>query len=314
MLWRCDISKLEANFSLIVITFFSSLQYIFLAGVPSYIPNSSFVCITSFIGFILLFFIFFNELFRLDKKHIFQSMLLASELFLFNYFLLLGSIGLDAVTISCVISAYFVFIPIIEFIVFKSIPKQSKVISILLVLVGILFIMNWELKNLYNRNVLYLLIADISMAAYVISTGYFSNRSNPAILSMGQLLFIGIVSFISWNIEVRTKGMKLTLPLEPSFWGSVVFISFFIRCLYTVIQTYAQRFVSALNTSLIFSTEIIITMLTSSSISHFFGMRVSDSNINLNSGIGAVLMLCGIFVSDPSILQLFTLKKRKQDV
>lgn len=241
-------------------------------------------------------------------------MLLASELFLFNYFLLLGSIGLDAVTISCVISAYFVFIPIIEFIVFKSVPKQSKVISIMLVLVGILFIMNWELKNLYNRNVLYLLIADISMAAYVISTGYFSNRSNPAILSMGQLLFIGIVSFISWNVEVRAKGMKLSLPLEPSFWGSVVFISFFIRCLYTVIQTYAQRFVSALNTSLIFSTEIIITMLTSSSISHFFGMRVNDSNINLNSGIGAALMLCGIFVSDPSILQLFTLKKRKQDV
>ena len=221
---------------------------------------------------------------------------------------------MDAVTISCVISAYFVFIPIIEFMIFKSIPKQSKIISISLVLIGILFIMNWEMKNLCNKNVFYLLVADISMAAYVISTGYFSNRSNPAILSMGQLLFIGIVSFISWNVEVRTKGMNMSLPLEPSFWGSVIFISFFIRCLYTVIQTYAQRFVSALNASLIFSTEIIITMLTSTSISRFFGMRVSESNLNINSGIGAILMLLGIFVSDPSIIQLFTLKKRSQNV
>ena len=297
-----------------MITFFSSLQYVFLAGVPSYIPNSSFVCITSLIGFLLLLFIFFNELFRVDKKHILQSVLLASELFLFNYFLLLGSTGFDAVTISCVISAYFIFIPIIEFIIFRHIPKLSKVMSILLVLTGILFIMNWKVGSLLNKKVIYLLIADISMAAYVITTGYFSNRSNPAILSMGQLLFIAIVSFISWNVEVRMRGAKLSIPIEPSFWGSVIFISFFIRGVYTVVQTYAQRFVSALNTSLIFSTEIIITMLTSTAISNFFGLQVSESNLNLNSGIGAALMLLGIFISDPSILELFTFKKRTQNV
>lgn len=297
-----------------MITFFSSLQYVFLAGVPSYIPNSSFVCITSLIGFLLLLFIFFNELFRVDKKHILQSALLATELFLFNYFLLLGSTGFDAVTISCVISAYFIFIPIIEFIIFRHVPKLSKVMSILLVLTGILFIMNWQVGSLLNKKVIYLLIADISMAAYVITTGYFSNRSNPAILSMGQLMFIAIVSFISWNVEVRMRGTKLSIPIEPSFWGSVIFISFFIRGVYTVVQTYAQRFVSALNTSLIFSTEIIITMLTSTAISNFFGLQVSESNLSLNSGIGAALMLLGIFISDPSILELFTFKKRTQNV
>ena len=297
-----------------MITFFSSLQYVFLAGVPSYIPNSSFVCITSFIGFLLLFFIFFGELFRIDKNHIIQSAVLACELFLFNYFLLLGSIGLDAVTISCVVSAYFVFIPIIEFIFFKSLPKISKVLSILIALIGILFIMDWKISDFYNKNVLYLLIADFAMAGYVVSTGYFANRSNPAILSMGQLLFISIISFISWNIEVNKSGSKIALPLEPTFWGSVIFISFFIRGLYTVVQTYAQRFVSALNTSLIFSTEIIITMLTSSTISRFFGLKVSESTININSYIGAMLMLCGIFISDSSVLSLLTFKKANNNV
>ena len=279
---------------------------------PSYIPNSSFVCITSLIGFFLLFFIFFNELFRIDKKHIFQSALLASELFLFNYFLLLGSTGFDAVTISCVISAYFIFIPVIEFITFRHIPKLSKIASILLVLTGILFIMNWQIHNLFNIKVIYLLIADVSMAAYVITTGYFSNRSNPAILAMGQLMFIAVISFISWNAEVKMSGAKLNIPIEPSFWGSVIFISFFIRGVYTVVQTYAQRFVSALNTSLIFSTEIIITMLTSAAISKFFGLQVTESNLNFNSAIGAILMLFGILISDPSLLNLFTFVNRKK--
>ena len=312
--WRLNINKLEANYSLIIITFFSSLQYIFLSGVPAGIPDSAFVCITSFIGFILLFLVFYNELFRLDRSHIIQCLFLSIQLFIFNYFLLMGSNKLDAVTISCVISAYFMFVPIIEIVVFKVFPTRSKIISIAVVLIGILFIMNWEIGNLLNINILFLIIADISMAAYVISTGYFASRSNPSILAMGQLLFIAIISFISWNIEARIKGMRMTLPAEPMFWGSVIFISVFIRGMYTVVQTYAQRFVSPLNTSMIFSTEIIITMLTSTAVGRYFGLHVSEFVITTNMCIGAVLMVAGILIGDPSILEAFKLKKRASNV
>lgn len=226
----------------------------------------------------------------------------------------MGSNKLDAVTISCVISAYFMFVPIIEIVVFKVFPTRSKIISIAVVLIGILFIMNWEIGNLLNINILFLIIADISMAAYVISTGYFASRSNPSILAMGQLLFIAIISFISWNIEARIKGMRMTLPAEPMFWGSVIFISVFIRGMYTVVQTYAQRFVSPLNTSMIFSTEIIITMLTSTAVGRYFGLHVSEFVITTNMCIGAVLMVAGILIGDPSILEAFKLKKRASNV
>lgn len=290
------------------------MQYVFLSGVPEGIPNSAFVCITSLIGFILLFLIFYNELFRLDKSHIIQCLILSAQLYVFNIFLLMGSSGLDAVTISCVVSAYFAFIPIIEILLFKLFPKKSKVISIVIVLIGILFIMNWQIKNLLNTRILFLVIADISMASYVVSTGYFASRSNPSILAMGQLLFIAIISFISWNIEVKISGSIMRLPREPMFWGSAIFISVFIRGMYTVVQTYAQRFVSPLNTSMIFSTEIIITMLTSSVIGKYFGIITSDTAINLNMCIGAILMVTGILMADPSVLDIFKLKKRTSNV
>lgn len=314
MQWRCDISKLEANYSLIIITFFSSLQYVFLSGVPENIPNSAFVCVTSFIGFILLFFVFFNELFRIDRNHIIQCLILSSQLFFFNYFLLKGSSDLDAVTISCVVSSYFMFIPIIEIIFFKTFPNLSKVLSIVIVLIGILFIMNWNIRSLCTVNIFYLIIADIAMAGYVISTGYFASRSNPSILAMGQLLFIAIISFFAWCIEAEVKGTKIALPTEPMFGGSVIFISVFIRGMYTVIQTYAQRFVSPLNTSMIFATEIIITMLTSTAVSRYFGLQTSGFVISVNMCIGAILMVIGILIGDPSILEAFKLKKRSADV
>lgn len=286
----------------------------FLSGVPEGIPNSAFVCITSLIGFILLFLVFFNELFRVDRNHIIQCLILSSQLFLFNYFLLMGSSDLDAVTISCVVSAYFTFIPIIEIIIFKTFPNPSKVVSIIIVLIGILFIMNWELRNLYNVKIFYLIIADIAMASYVISTGYFASRSNPSILAMGQLLFIAIISFFAWCIEARVKGSKISLPTEPMFWGSVIFISVFIRGMYTVVQTYAQRFVSPLNTSMIFATEIIITMLTSTAVSRYFGLHTNEFVISTNMCIGAVLMVIGILIGDPSMLEAFKLKKKAANV
>ena len=49
----------------------------FLAGVPDNVSDLSFMFITSLIGFLILFCVFFNELFRLDKSHILQSLILA---------------------------------------------------------------------------------------------------------------------------------------------------------------------------------------------------------------------------------------------
>jgi len=93
----------------------------------------------------------------------------------------------------------------------------------------------------------------------------------------------------------------LTLPSAPAFWGSVIFISFFIRGLYSVIQIYAQRYVSALNTSLVFSTEIIMTMAATPVLSKLFNMQTEKGNFTVFRIIGAIVMVVGILVSDSSV-------------
>ena len=105
-------NKLEATVSLVIITFFAAIQYIFLSALPATVSHFAFLCITNLIGFLITLAFFFGELFRLDKKQIVQSMALAGELFVFNVFLLLGSSGVSATVCACVLSAYFVFIPL----------------------------------------------------------------------------------------------------------------------------------------------------------------------------------------------------------
>ena len=303
-------NKLEANVSLFIITFFAAIQYAFLSGVPADVSHFAFLCITNLIGFLLVLAMFFSELFRLDSKLIKQSAILSAELFGFNFFILLGAKDVDTTVTACVLSSYFVFVPPLAYLLFKQKPDMNSVAGIAIVLVGIFFMMNCNAHGLLKINILYLVIADVFFAIYILTAGMFSTGSNPSILALGQLYFNFIFALVCWAAELMLTHKTLSLPRTPAFWGSVIFISFFIRGLYTVIQIYAQRYVSALNTSLIFSTEIIMTMAATPFLTKLFNLQAEEGNITPNRIVGAFIMLAGILVSDSSVMEAI-LKKRR---
>ena len=94
------------------------------------------------------------------------------------------------------------------------------------------------------------------------------------------------------------------------FWGSVIFISFFIRGLYTVVQIYAQRYVTPVNAALIFSSEIIMTLLLSGIVYKFIFKEQYTESITLSKIIGIIFMLIGILMSEINLIDLL-FKKRK---
>ena len=129
-------NKLEANVSLFIITFFAAIQYAFLQGVPDTVSHFAFLCVTNLIGFLLTLAVFFSELFRVDKKQIKQSLLLSLELFGFNVFLLLGS-SVGATVSACVLSAYFVFLPLLSLLLFRIKSDRMTLCAIVVVLAGL---------------------------------------------------------------------------------------------------------------------------------------------------------------------------------
>ena len=292
-------NKLEANISLFIITFFAAIQYPFLAGVPDSVSHFSLLCITNLIGFLLTLALFFSELFRIDKKQVKQSLYLSGLLFGFNVFLLLGSSGVGATVSACVLSAYFVFIPVLGLLLFKQKPERNTLIAIAIVLLGLFFMMNADGSSLLNIHILYLVIADVFFALYIMAAGKFTTGSNPSILAMGQMLFTFLISLLFWVGESFVTKQPMTLPTEPAFWGSVIFVSIFIRGLYGIVQIYAQRYSSPLNTSLIFSTEILITMVMSPVLSLLFG--TVPETITAYKVIGAALMIAGILAADSTV-------------
>ncbi|MCI2048985.1 MAG: DMT family transporter [Lachnospiraceae bacterium] len=297
-------NRLEANISLLAITFFAALQYVFLQAVPSDVSNFAFLFVTNLIGFIFSLFFFFGELFRIDRQQVFFSILLAAELFCFNLLLLMGSREMDATAVAGIAAIYFIFIPIILIIRHRKVGKDC-VQGTVLVLLGVLMTLEFNTGSILNVHVIYLILADICVAAYLLTVERFCQRSNPAILAMGQMLFGSIFAFAAWCAESALGGTRMSLPLQPAFWSSVFFISFFIRGLYGVVQIYAQRYVSALNTSLIFSTEVIITLFLSPLLAQQLGVKAEP--VTLLKVFGCLLIAAGVLTADGLPKRLMTL-------
>ena len=299
-------NKTEARFCLLVNTFFGATQYVFLAGVPSSVSQFAFLFITSLTGFLITLTLFRNELFRLDKKQVLQCLLLAGETLPYNLFLMMGTSGTEATVSSCVSSAYFVFVPLLTLILFRKKPEKNTLAGIAIVLAGLFLMMNAAVTRLMDAHILYLLAADMFFALYLITAGHFTTGSNPAILTMVELFFRSLFALVLWTGESLLTGGSMTFPTEPAFWGAVLFTGLFVRGMCGVLRLYAQRYVSPLQTSLIFSTQIIMTMAASPALALAFGTAAEQ--ITPMRVLGAVTMIAGILLADAGV---FTALKKK---
>lgn len=298
-------NKLEANLSLLIITFFAGIQYVFLAGVPASVSSFAFLSVTNLFGFLVTLAVFSTELFRIDRRQVLQSVLLAVELFGFNLFLLMGSAGLPASVSSSVVAGYFVFVPVFM-LLFRQKVGASSLAGALVVVVGLFLALEVDLTVFADPHVLYLIMADICFALYLVTVDKFCAKANPSILAMGQMFFGFLFSMVAWCVNSAMTGSRLSLPADTGFWCGVVFISFFIRGLYGVVQIYAQRYVSALNTALIFSMEIVVTMLMSPVLSVLFGTE--SESLSAMKLVGCAIIVTGVLIADGSIIP--ALKRR----
>ena len=151
---------------------------------------------------------FFGELFRFDSKQIIQSSILSGELTGFNIFMLMGVQNVAPVVSASVLSSYFIFVLIFEAFLYRRFPQKVHIASVFLVLLGLFFMMDGDLMSLLDRNIFYLLIAEIFLAVYVMTVGSYASSSNPAILAMGQMFFCFAFSLILWTGEILLKSSQ----------------------------------------------------------------------------------------------------------
>lgn len=289
-----------ATVGLIFITFLAAIQYIFLQYVPDSISNFAFVCITNVIGVVLLFVFQIKKLTKIKRVTLQKGILFALELTGFNFFTLIGSQHMDPVIISSVISLYFVFITPLLLLLRKRINFFSSIATVIAI-IALLLMFGADTDALFSSvDVIYLIIADIFFAAYVVSVSVFGENEDTIQLTFSQMVFSAVFGLIGWVVEAGISGQSLSLPTQKEFWISAIFIGIFIRVIYGLIQISSQKYVSALKASLIFAAEILITLITNPIMCRLFGIEYTPMTIF--QIIGGILFIIATLMVDEGIM------------
>lgn len=289
-----------STIGLLFITFLSAIQYVFLSNVPDDISTFSFLCITNLVGFAIAGILRFKKLITISKSTLAKGLLFAIELTGVNFFMILGSRNTDSVVISSVLSMYFIFItPIL--VMFKKKVNFFSGIASVLAIIALLLMFQADTDALFSSvNVIYLIISDIFFAAYVVSISIFAEEEDSTQLTLSQMLFATIFSLCGWGIETLIGTSTFSIPSGKEFWISVLFIGIFIRAIYGLLQIICQKHVPAINASLIFSSEIIITLVLNPVLCKIFGMTYTRATIY--QIIGCIFFIIANLIVDDTVM------------
>lgn len=291
-----------ATLGLLLITVWAALQYVFLQNVPDTVSTFSFMFITNLVGLFVLAAAQAPKLKKINKQVLKKGLLLSVELIGFNFFMIIGSKGIDSVIVSSLISMYFIFVTPILLILRKRVSSRSMISSVVAV-IALLLLFNADTDSFFtSKNVIFLLIADIFFAAYVVTISVVGEKEDSSVLTISQMMFSCVFSFAGWLIEISIGQGSFAFPNDMMFWITVVFFGIFIRALYGIIQVNCQKHVKPVNASLIFSSEIIITLLCNPLMSKLMGTDYTPAtNYQI---IGCVLFVIAVLIVDDNVMGL----------
>ena len=293
-----------STLALLMITVWSAVQYLFYSNVPEDISTFAFLFTTNICGCAVLCLTQFGRLKQIKKSTVKKAVVLSVIQLLMNFFVILGSRNMDPVIISSVMSLYFVFVTPLLLLLRKKVSFRSGVATIV-ALMALLLVFNANIDGIFDSlNVIFLIVADIFFAGYIVAISLMTGEEDPQALAIVQMASCALLALVAWVIEARfvTHG-AMTLSREPSFWISVLFIGIFIRALYSVIQFAAQKNVPPVNASLIFASEIVITLILNPLLSRLFGTSYEPATIF--QLIGCVLFVIAVLICDDTFMSRF---------
>jgi len=299
-------SKLEANLVLLSITFFWSIQYAFFQNVPQDISDFVFVTLTNSIGVVLIGTIFWKALSKLTGKIVKQGLLLAVLLFSSKTFFIMSSCSLEADTTFFLSETYIVFIPLVMRYFGKKV-KRNNWTSVAIVLTGLLLATGVHLQGI-GRQVVLVALSNVLFASYMVVLEQIIDKANPILIALCQMFFMVPLGLIGWI--VTQPETLFALPMDIQFWSRVLVIAVFVYGFTTIMQIYAQRYISALSASLIFSLETVFTLLISLLCPTPLG--TPPETVTVYKAIGCLLILLGVLLSDGTIQQHNSGEKRRE--
>lgn len=201
----------------------------------------------------------------------------------------LQNVGLSLTTASrsaFITALYLVFVPLIAWLVWRTLPERRAVVALLIALTGMALLTRpGGAVGGLNTGDLVTLLSSIAFAAHLVATGVFARRYRVERLMLSQIMASAVLTSLAAPL-VETPRLELT----PVLGGVILYEAVVASVIAIPLQLAAQRTLSATHTALIYTIEPVIATLAAMAI---LGDRLSPVQ-----WLGGALILGGSLVPE----------------
>jgi drug/metabolite transporter (DMT)-like permease len=200
----------------------------------------------------------------------------------------LQTAGLERTTVSStgfVTGLYVVFTPLFAYALFRIRVGRSVLVGVVLSLVGLGLLTGVGVGDPVGD--LLVLAGSAAYSLQIALMERYASRYDPVAFTFVEML-AACVGFTAIAVSLG----QLELPRGATVWGALLVTGVFASALAFLVQTWAQRQLSAARTALAFAMEPVWTA--------FFGFWLAGDRLGAVGWTGAALIMVAIVVSEPA--------------
>ncbi|WOV87218.1 DMT family transporter [Sporosarcina oncorhynchi] len=239
------------------------------------------------IGVVLLCAVFYKKLQFISKSALMKGSILG--IFLYIAFAL-QTVGLQYTTPSknaFLTAVNVVIVPFIGLLIYKRKLDIFEVAGAFLAMFGVA-VLSLQLSAEINIGDFLSFCCAIAFAFHIFYTSQFVKQEDPIILTIVQM---GMATFIGF-VVVLAKG-EVAFSMQPGALASLLYLGIFSTTIAFLLQTVSQKFITETKAAIILSTESLWGMV--------FSIIILSEVLTLKMGIGAVLILVAIILSETKL-------------
>ncbi len=287
-------NRLQANLCLICVTLCWSTEVVIFACIPNDVLPFATSFITSAIAAVILGACFFKRIksqMKLDGKKILLRCLILGVLKAgYDILFLYGLKSFDVSTGAFTFSITVVVLPVILLTMRKSVDKKTW-ISVVLVLCGIGIALGSSIVGTQFLGLMFMLLGCTIRAIFIVKLNDYAKQYDSITLSIWISIIGAIISFILWVIF--QPATFSAIPWSGTIIASLFIYAYFIVAFAQTLNIFAQRRATAAGATIIYSLEIVFSLIWSTILPENLIDKVIPSPFHV---IGALFIVAGSLI------------------
>ncbi|AOV06571.1 DMT family transporter [Sporosarcina ureilytica] len=239
------------------------------------------------IGVILLSIVFHKKFKGIRKSTLIKGILLGGILYLA---FVLQTVGLQFTTPSknaFLTAVNVVIVPFIAFFIYRRKLDAFELTGAIIAVIGIA-LLSLQFTAVVNMGDVLSLLCAFAFAFHIFYTARFVENEDPVSITMIQMITAASIGIV----VVVVKG-ETAFPVETAALLPLVYLGIFSTTIAYLLQTTAQKFITETKAAIILSTEALWGTL--------FSVIILSELLTVKMGIGAMLILIAIIISETKI-------------